>query len=268
MSNIKVALFCVCRNENLYIDEWVNHYLNIGIDHIYIVDNNPDNSLESICDKYKDVSLIDLRSKEKIPGFVTYQAHLYTALYNIYNIFYDWLCFFDIDEFLMLKKDTNIKDYLNRDIFENIDQIHMTWQTFGDNGHIYYEDKPVVERFTTVSTKYHTLYDVYSYGIKSIIRSRLDLHFHTCHTAISNTNEPLRTCDNSGILYDQQYSSHNVGNYEYASLNHYETKSTEEFLRKNSNDGIDTFIKKYFEVNEYTEEKNNIIKKLYDKYSL
>jgi len=267
-NNIEVALFGACRNENLYIEEWINHYLNLGVDHIYLVDNSSDNSLESICNNYKEnVSIIDLRQKEKMYRFVDYQPTLYTSLYNIYQIKYDWLCFFDIDEFLMLNKDNNIKDYLNRDIFSNIDQIHVTWLTFGDNENIYYENKPVVERFTSISNKYYDIYKEHAFGVKTILHNGLDLHFQTCHTAVSNTDIPLRTSDGTGYLYDQSYSTHDYGGYELSQLNHYETKSTEEFINKNVVDNIDSSIQKYFQINEYSDEKQAILNKMHEIYN-
>ena len=37
---MKVALIGICRYANEYVEEWINHYLSIGIDHIYLCDNN------------------------------------------------------------------------------------------------------------------------------------------------------------------------------------------------------------------------------------
>ena len=47
---MKVALIGICRYANEYVEEWINHYLSIGIDHIYLCDNNDvnDDSLEHL----------------------------------------------------------------------------------------------------------------------------------------------------------------------------------------------------------------------------
>ena len=47
---MKVALVGICRYANEYVEEWINHYLSIGIDHIYLCDNNDvnDDSLEHL----------------------------------------------------------------------------------------------------------------------------------------------------------------------------------------------------------------------------
>ena len=37
---IKVAVCCIGRQENRYINEFISHYLNLGVDKIFIYDNN------------------------------------------------------------------------------------------------------------------------------------------------------------------------------------------------------------------------------------
>ena len=41
---IKVCLCVIGKKENLYIKEFINHYREIGYNHIYIYDNNDINS--------------------------------------------------------------------------------------------------------------------------------------------------------------------------------------------------------------------------------
>ena len=37
---IKVALCCMAKKENLYLREWVEYHLEMGFTHIFIYDNN------------------------------------------------------------------------------------------------------------------------------------------------------------------------------------------------------------------------------------
>lgn len=48
-SNIKIAICTMAKKENLYIKEYVDYYIKLGIDHIFIYDNNDDNT-EKISD--------------------------------------------------------------------------------------------------------------------------------------------------------------------------------------------------------------------------
>ena len=42
-NNIQIALCTMGKEENLYLNEFVDYYLNLGIDHMFIYDNNPPN---------------------------------------------------------------------------------------------------------------------------------------------------------------------------------------------------------------------------------
>jgi len=263
--NLKVALFCIIRNEHNYVKEYVEHYLNLGFTNIYFIDNSSNDHLDDIINdmNVKDkVFIINIRNKEPFKNnFGDYCTNLYTSLYNIYYFKYDWLAFFDLDEFLILNKDNNIKEYLSRDMFKNIDQIHINWLVFDDNDQLYYSPQPLIKRFNRVSKKYYDLYGEYAHGVKSIIRTNLNLHFVSQHTAVSNTDDKLITCDNDGFRYNEYYSTHKYLTIEYAQLNHYMTKSTEEYLNKNIH-GQWNFYEKYFQINEYSEEKHNMLKSL------
>ena len=37
---MKTALVCIAKNEDHYIDEWIEYYLKLGIDHIFIYQND------------------------------------------------------------------------------------------------------------------------------------------------------------------------------------------------------------------------------------
>ena len=37
---MKVALICCAKQEENYINEWLEHNYNVGIDHIYLCDTN------------------------------------------------------------------------------------------------------------------------------------------------------------------------------------------------------------------------------------
>ena len=65
---MNVALFCVFRNEHIYINEFIEHYLNLGFNHIYLIDNSSNDKLDNMLNpKFKsDVSIIDIRSENVI----------------------------------------------------------------------------------------------------------------------------------------------------------------------------------------------------------
>ena len=52
-----------------------------------------------------------------------------------YNL-YDWCGFIDLDEFFVLKKWKNIKEFLSQKIFDKAEEIKFEWHIYGDNDEI------------------------------------------------------------------------------------------------------------------------------------
>ena len=85
----------------------------MGYNKIFIYDNNDleDEKFEDVIQNEIDngfVSIINIR------GYKNQQFASYKDCYGKNNIFYDWLSFFDFDEFLELNpKNTTIQKFLN-----------------------------------------------------------------------------------------------------------------------------------------------------------
>ena len=100
---------CICsivKDENLYIKEFVDYYSNLGIDKLFIYDNN-DLEGEKLDDILKDyiknkfVEIIDVR------GLSSIQIPIYNYCYRNNRNFYDWIGFIDIDEYLYIENNNN-----------------------------------------------------------------------------------------------------------------------------------------------------------------
>ena len=62
--NIKVALCTMGKKENLYAKEFMEYYMNLGVNHIFIYDNN-----DPFTERIKDV--LDKKYKERITFYQT-----------------------------------------------------------------------------------------------------------------------------------------------------------------------------------------------------
>ena len=58
------------------------------------------------------------------------------------------LHFFDCDEFLTLPMHDNLHAYLTEPVFERYNAIQVNWMNYSDNDLVYYDNRPVLERFT------------------------------------------------------------------------------------------------------------------------
>ena len=134
------------KKENLYIKEFVDYYRSYNVDKIFLYDNNDIDGehLEFVISNYVQsgfVEIINFRGKIKA---------LYDMMNDCYKknfLFYDWLIFYEIDEFINLKNFHDIKKFISLPKFNNCQTIQLNWLMHTDNNHLYYEDKPLKKRF-------------------------------------------------------------------------------------------------------------------------
>ena len=240
----KVALCAIAKNENLYIREWVNWYKKLGVSKIFLYDNNDIDGehFEDVISDYINtgfVEVIDVRGVEKGKVYdkdgVNLQPQCYVNCYKTKLTKFDWVCFFDVDEFLTFKNGFTLDRFLNQPVFNNYDTILIPWVNYDDNNLLFYENLPVMKRFTHVSNTTKN-------GIvKSIVRCNKKFNDKdkgiNCliHSFILNdkriikaNGEPIKVYSKSNwyTLNSDQIKKSN------AVLNHYKTKSTEEYIKR------------------------------------
>lgn len=271
-NEIKSLVCCIGKNENRYIKEFVEWYKFLGISHIRIYDNNDllGERFEEVIQNYIDDGLVDIVNYR---GREVCQMEAYTECYKELKNNYDWIFFIDCDEFLILKRAKSIGEYLAMPQFINFDMIHLNWLTYGDNGHVYYENKPLMERFKkpiSIDTKIAMPQLPENCHIKSIVRGGLD-DIQWVGNGFSHTPSPneLRTCNDVGFTKNGNIPLGNM-DYQFAWLNHYSTKTAEEYADKMKRGFPDSvwdgskiqFLleSRFFKTNDVTEEKVQIFK--------
>ena len=225
----KVGLCIICKRENLYIQEFVNHYKKLGYNHIFIYDNNnvDEENFDTVLKKEIEknfVTIVDYRGRNN--NRQIFEA--YIDCYEKNNKNYDWLSFFDIDEFLELTNNTNIQELLDNKRYKNCQNIKFNWLIYTDNDKLYYENKPVQERFT------QPLYNnkFFNQHIKSTVRGKLPKNYWiNAPTPHSSDNEFI-ACSSSGKKIDKISPFNYPPDYSYGFLKHYRTKSIEEYCNK------------------------------------
>jgi hypothetical protein len=139
---------CICsigKNENLYVKEFIEYYLTLGIKKIIIYDNNDingENFKDIIQDYYsKRVTIIDVR------GMTSIQIPIYNYCYKNNYDKYDWIGFIDFDEYLYIKNNSNINSFLSNKRFEKCELVFFNWMIYSDNDLIKYDNRTLNERF-------------------------------------------------------------------------------------------------------------------------
>jgi hypothetical protein len=119
------------------LEEWIKHYISLGFEHIFILDNNDHPiKLES--------SNITIIPYNKVPfvSWLEFQSTAYDyALSFIKNTIYNYLLVVDDDEYLNLKKHSNIIDHIEKELLMNgFYNCSFQWETYDDNNIIYEKD--------------------------------------------------------------------------------------------------------------------------------
>lgn len=215
------------------------------------------------------ITIIDFRGLNSKEGFIP-QFNAYYDCYENNNKEYDWLSFFDFDEFIELKNNITIKEYLSNSIFDKCDNIKINWLFYSDNEKIYYEKKSIFTRFPKP-----LLNDSSNVSTKSIVKGRLKNNYwynmHNPHT----TSLPYTSCNSVGKIMSRKSHYNSPPNYEKALLRHYATKSLEEYCKKIKRGYPDHLVEinnvnlkrrfdYYFERNKKTNKKVAYIKKIFN----
>lgn len=268
---MKVAICVIGRLENRYAIEFVEYYKNLGIDHIYIGDNNYDEEeyFEDVLQQFIDENFITIISYRNI---INCQEWYYANVYKEYHTLYDYMIFIDFDEFITLVKDNNIKEYLSRNI-NNYNIIQLNWMIYTDNNFIFDDGRPCLERFTEPMELYKTVtYEnkPENFHTKCIIKCVFEkIEFNNPH--IIKLINKHKVCNGSFI--DKQnnnndtwaeYNKDGTIDYSLAYIKHFTFKTIDEYVNKlfkrgtiegGINDMLNRYKYRFFKVNEKTNEK-------------
>lgn len=224
----EIAICAVAKNEEEYIEEWVEHHLKIGIEKIYLYDNNDDaGKLEKVLKNYVNqglVEIIDCSAMKPVQRWA-YQHFVRTNRKLI-----RWGAFIDIDEFIELNEHTSIVPFL--EMFTHAQLIVLSWLGFGANNEIWKSTDGVKSRFPTAAT-IEQIYAPFPLHVKSIVRLQKVKKFSSPHVpsfkvikhrqAYNAAGEKVNVTSTKPFMFPT---------YKSAYIKHYFTKSYEEWLEK------------------------------------
>jgi len=251
------------KNENLYIREFVEHYLSIGVEKFYLGDDNPEDveNLSDVLDDYikKGIVEVEFTYKRNITLYEFYE-YTFRSVYNRCK----WFIMYDTDEFLEFHdKNMNVKSYLDMPVFDKCDSIKIHWMIYDDNNLLLYDKRPLKERFShALPNNYFNIYH------KSIVRGKnYNGTIFDCLSAVHqpNLDAIYDQCDAVGNFERLRVGYMGVANFKYGYIRHHRYKTTEEFALKlkrgygKVGTNLDVMMEEFSKVNEITAEKLDII---------
>jgi hypothetical protein len=262
IKNTKVCICTPVKKENRYIKEYVEHYIKYGVDKIFLYDNNELNGerLEDVIGEFIKKGIVEVFDyRGKVKPLFNIMNNCYQRNYQIY----DWIIFFEVDEYIHLYNYTNVKLYLQRDVFKNCEKIHLNWVHHTDNNLIYYDDRPLHIRFPEVEPNARNNVSGSVNSVKSILRGHIPNVVIDC---IHKLTLKLKGCDGFGNPQVILSIDTNNSDFTYYYIDHYYSKSVEEFVEKlNKGDvlqGQKIWLKYLRRLNNYFERNNITLDKL------
>ena len=254
---MQVAVCAIGRMENRYAVEWVEHYNRLGVDKIIIYDNNRIEDGET----FQDVlyPYIEAGFVEVVP-FAGVQREAYEDCYNRHGDDFDWIGFFDFDEFVEIDDGKNIPTFLSD---KQGDAVVMNWRTMTDNGLTTYDPRPVKERFTEGTTED---FDINRHT-KFFIRTGMEgIAFQDPHCP----TKPEMVVVNARNEIVKQQPIQDACIHHPARVDHYDTKTADEYINVKWKRGTccgdawtemkrKTCMEYFFAINERTAEKEAIL---------
>jgi hypothetical protein len=226
MDNIKPVICCIAKLEHNYIREFVKYHLSIGFDMIYIYDNEDTPTYENILKDINNVYVIPYPGKGlQYTTMDCFRKNLMPkdSITHVINL--------DCDEFIVLKKHNNIKEFINEYIKDDCVGIGINWRFFGDSGKQTYTDEPLMKRFTLCQ----------QYGdqhVKTLFNKNYFKSYNTMHHVFVTYGHIKST---NGTIINSPWNP-NI-DLSVIQINHYKTKTLEEFIHIRSR-GYADFVNK------------------------
>jgi glycosyltransferase involved in cell wall biosynthesis len=247
---------CLCvKNEAKYIKEFIKHYIDQGVDHFYIINNNSHDNIEEVIDLsgYKlNVTLItdnrDMNILKSDAGHLGHQQLIKDNLYDIIKEETEWAILVDADEFMYGKNGHTIKSYLSS-IDENIGCIYVIWNIINPYKD---ENNNLISEFSIKNNVKRINHDLmnnlpdnikfaHDFG-KSIFKTNLLIHPDNFWIHLVKIFHG-KTINNYNIERDDLFNNHfdNGNNTPYSeeifnnvniTLNHYAIRNLEDYEKK------------------------------------
>lgn len=204
---MRVAIVCIAKLEHLYIEEFCKHHLSIGINDIYIYDNEDVPTYHRI--NLPNVHVIhfpgNVMQHKALEHFTQNMKHITHALH------------IDCDEFIALKKHDTIQSFIQDYITGDCVGIGINWRFFGDS-HKTFTNEPLRKRFTWCQRNGDP-------HIKTLFKTDHFLKYNTVHDVEVKEGHIKST---NGTIIKGPWN-YNI-DLSVIQLNHYKTKTLEEFM--------------------------------------
>lgn len=221
----EIALVTISKNEGPYIKEWIEYHKQVGITKIYFYDNESEDNTLSILTPYITSGLVEyIKIKGKAQQLEAYNH----AIYHYKNQS-RYMAFIDMDEFIMPQEpfkpiNTIINELLRKAPLGAVG-IGVNWALYGSSFLVQKPHGLIIENFIHRGRNNHWI----NFHIKTICNPRFVKKYISPHYPLYKIGAYSISEATGKKIYG--WFCHSV-EYKHLRINHYFTKSKEQYIQK------------------------------------
>lgn len=223
----KLALVVISKNEGPYIREWIEYHKILGITKIYFYDNESNDDTYKVLYNYIKQGLVEytlIKGKAQ-------QLNAYNDAIKRHKNECKYMAFIDMDEYLFPTKPFKPISIIIDELLEKAGKgavgVGVNWAIFGSSHLEKTDNRLITEKFIYRGENYHWG----NYHIKTICNPRFVKSYISPHYPVYKVGAYAISEATGKKIYG--WFCHSV-QYKEIRINHYFTKSKEEFLKKRS----------------------------------
>jgi glycosyl transferase family 92 len=228
MGSAAMAYLAVCaiyRNEADYLREWIEFHRLVGVERFFLYDNESTDAHREVLAPYVERGIATVEPWPQFPGQMTAYEHCLKTHREDAR----WIAFIDLDEFLFSPTGEPVPDLLAK--YEQSPGVVVNWALFGSSGHVARPERLVIESYVRRTDDPN-----FNHQVKSIVDPRRVANF--CGPHFFTYRDGLAV-DENGRPVKPRNTTDSVS-FARLRVNHYVTKSREEFERKLESRKADT----------------------------
>ncbi|WP_420317642.1 glycosyltransferase family 92 protein [Ekhidna sp.] len=217
------------KNENPYLKDWIEYHVKVGVNHFYLYDQDGGEEAQEILRPYEEKGIVTRHPWTHLDGtrfdgatkwWQRNKNHMgFAHAAKNYRKEFQWLMKIDVDEFLFpIDGSTHLHNWLNTVDVKKIKGIKLPRINFGNNGYDTKPEKSVLEAYIKREENYSDHKDLGNGDFLS--SNRFAYSAHWWHYKWYKFGKMLTNTDEMGWR-----------------INHYYTKSLEEYLSRQNVSG-------------------------------
>ena len=229
--SVYLAICAVYRDEAPYLREWIEFHRLVGVERFYLYNNLSTDDHREVLAPYVAAGIAAVTDWPVSPA----QIQCYDQCLKDCRDDARWIAFIDLDEFLFSPTGEPVSEILPE--YEQWPGVGANWALFGASGHRTKPSGLVIENYTRRTTAVSA-----NCHIKSIVDPRRVRAF--CMPHFFMYTDGLAVDENKREITGPPYAMTEEVSFSLLRVNHYATKSEEEFRRKLARGPADSTVPK------------------------